>query len=78
MNSRTPENLIRHPITDSRETALHQQDGFDWCFTMAIQKSIDKLPVEPGRNDFGNIDSPTNRAMLFHDGSECGRIGVSR
>ena len=31
-----PQDFVGHPITDSRKTALHQQDGFDRCFTMPI------------------------------------------
>ena len=73
MNPRAPENLIRHPITDSRETALHKQDGFDRRFAMSIQESLDELSVELLRNDFGNITRPPvrrRRSMMEADAAE--------
>ena len=53
-----PENFVGHPIPDSGETALNEQDGFDRRFSMSIQKLADNFPVELAGNDFGSAALP--------------------
>ena len=45
-NLRSPQDFIGHPVPDSGEAVLHEQDGFDRRFTMSIQELIDKFAIE--------------------------------
>ena len=64
IDSRSPKYLIRHPVADSRETVLHEQDGFDRCFRVSIQELIDEPPVKFRGADLGNVTPPPSGLIL--------------
>src|SRR5947207_10175562 len=64
IDSRSPKYLVRHPVADSGETVLHEQDGFDRCFEVSIQELIEEPPVKFPGTDLGNITPPPSRLIL--------------
>jgi hypothetical protein len=64
MNFRAPENFVRHPITNSGKSVLHEDDGFNRCLAMSIQELIDEFLVELSRSNFGNIARPPAGRLL--------------
>ena len=58
MNLCAPQNFIRHPITDSGKTILHQQDRFNRRLSVSSQKFIDEFLIETALTYFWNIRRP--------------------
>ena len=50
-NLRAPKNFVRHPVPDSNEAALEQQNSFDRRTSVMIEERVQKIAIELiGRN----------------------------
>ncbi|MEY2485007.1 MAG: hypothetical protein QOH39_655 [Verrucomicrobiota bacterium] len=81
MDFRPPENFVRHPVTNSGKTILHEKNGLDRRFAMAAEKLINEFLIEVGGNDFGSVDLPPRCgvfAMVESHPAELARIGENQ
>ena len=50
-NLRAPKNFVRHPVSDSNEAALEQQNSFDRRACVPVEERVQKTAIElVGRN----------------------------
>lgn len=78
MNCGAPEDFVSHPVADSGEAILHQENGLDRRMTMSIQKPDQKIAVELWRDNLGKGRVPPfwfPHTVLKSDPAELSRIG---
>ena len=64
MNSRPPENLIRHPIADPGEALLQEEQGFDRRPAVSPNELLEPAPSETGRVNLGSDRLPPWRRIF--------------
>jgi hypothetical protein len=57
-NLSAPQNFIRHPIADARESILHQNHSLDRRPPVTIEERIHKRSIEFSGRDLGSSGSP--------------------
>jgi hypothetical protein len=78
---RAPKNLVRHPVPDSNETALQEQDSLDRRPRMTIEERVHKRAIELVRRDVGPARAPPGRlgpALMKSHSSEQTRIAQNK
>jgi len=76
-----PKNFVRHPVPDSNETALQEQDRLDRRPRMTIEESVHKRAIELVRGEVGPSLAPPGRlgpALMKSHASEQTRIAQNK
>lgn len=74
---RSPEDFVRHPVSDAGKAALQQKNGFDWRARVTSEKSVEEAAVERTRADVWSAIAPPRRraaSLIKSDPAEETRV----
>ncbi len=74
---RSPQNLVRHPIANSRKTFLSQQDRLDRRAAVPLKKAVEECVAKRTWKRFPGRRHSTSPGHLSRDENGRGRIGAS-
>jgi hypothetical protein len=76
-----PKNFVRHPVPDSSEPTLKQQDSLDWRPRVAIEERVQKPAIKLVGRDVGSSRAPPRRlgpAVMKSHSSKKTRIAENK